>query len=440
MKKNYKFFIIIVLTFLVIIPVSLIKAQQQFVSQDKVSLGVGGTLQEELDALEKELSQIQSEKKDLQSQIDAKQYTVAGYSAQLSALYGEVLVFQKEIEELELKIKELELNVQILEQEIEKTKKEIEKNEKVVKILEDESERRISNNYMNFRLYSGETSNDNLFNLDDINSYFKDSQYKEIIQSNTNDMLVELARLKEELRLSKEEFDDQLVQVKKDREILDIQRDELDKKQAEIEVKIAAYYAQINAVQKDIDIAKQGVAVFEQQEAETRAQAELVRQQIFNNFRPISAGQWVLAGTMIGKQGSTGYSTGPHLHFSLKVNNIAQDPCAFLPSGGPVSGCGWGNQLQWPIRGTVYYTSGFGNRCFYWNGQTNCSFHDGADFAGQPWNTPIYAAHNGYLYKGYDCWFKNMGMDDDCALYAIVCENSDCGTGYKSGYWHLSEF
>jgi len=45
----------------------------------------------------------------------------------------------------------------------------------------------------------------------------------------------------------------------------------------------------------------------------------------------VSAGQWVNQGEGVGALGSTGYSTGPHLHFEIHVNGYAVDPLAYLP-------------------------------------------------------------------------------------------------------------
>ncbi len=47
-----------------------------------------------------------------------------------------------------------------------------------------------------------------------------------------------------------------------------------------------------------------------------------------------TVGQVVVRGQLIGLEGSTGYSTGPHVHFELRVNNLVTDPMPYLPVPG----------------------------------------------------------------------------------------------------------
>ena len=45
----------------------------------------------------------------------------------------------------------------------------------------------------------------------------------------------------------------------------------------------------------------------------------------------VTQGQYVGQGEAVGALGSTGYSTGPHLHFEVHSGGAAVDPLAYLP-------------------------------------------------------------------------------------------------------------
>ena len=58
-----------------------------------------------------------------------------------------------------------------------------------------------------------------------------------------------------------------------------------------------------------------------------------------SRFAKIRPGQRITQGTVIGYVGSTGLSTGPHLHYEFRVNGAHRNPLSMmLPPPAPLSG------------------------------------------------------------------------------------------------------
>jgi murein DD-endopeptidase MepM/ murein hydrolase activator NlpD len=47
----------------------------------------------------------------------------------------------------------------------------------------------------------------------------------------------------------------------------------------------------------------------------------------------VTPGQKVTAGTIVGRVGSSGRSTGPHLHYETRIDGAPVDPQRFLRAG-----------------------------------------------------------------------------------------------------------
>lgn len=390
-----------------------------FTLPDQVS---AGPLEDQLAAIEKQLASIRNEKNGLQSQINAQRNKLGAYSGAIGKLRGEMETLQISTSELELEIQELELNIKIAEENIIQKEKAISQHKEDIFVLQDDAEARLFNGYMDFR-----TRGRNTLDFDqtkDVNTYFKDSQYRQMIQDMTNQSINDLLASKTQLQNDQIELEEKIIEVKKNKAVLDEQKSQLASKQDALKKQIEQYYGAIYSVQGTIAGVQSALSQVSEQEARKQAEAEQLRQRIFNSFTSLPNGRFVTKGTIIGRQGMTGLATGPHVHFLVKYNGALQNPCIYL--SGP--GCGGNGSLPYPLKGTFYFTSGYGNRCF----GGRCSFHGAIDIASPTHNAPVYATHDGYLQKG---------VDQYGGLYIIICQNkNNCNSGFQTGYWHFSSY
>jgi septal ring factor EnvC (AmiA/AmiB activator) len=116
-----------------------------------------------------------------------------------------------------------------------------------------------------------------------------------------------------------------------------------------------------------------------------------------------STGVHVEKGTIIGHRGSTGYSTGPHVHFEVRIGNTPVDPGPFVANG----------KLIWPVSSFVI-TQGFGYTDYAQGGAYGGSPHTGYDLAGD-YGTPVVASCSGsiILNQYYGGYGNAVGMHCD---------------------------
>ena len=138
----------------------------------------------------------------------------------------------------------------------------------------------------------------------------------------------------------------------------------------------------------------------------------------------IGEGKEVKRGDIIGFEGNTGCSTGPHLHFGVYKNGVAVDPLPYLKSG----------DLKWPIdKDEVVVTQYFGENRDWYQKYFGINGHNGLDITGLSpfYGTPIYAAEDGQAYVTYDsqaCWLTGtVGK-------GIVIDHGD---DLVTVYWHV---
>lgn len=159
---------------------------------------------------------------------------------------------------------------------------------------------------------------------------------------------------------------------------------------------------------------------------------QLVSGQSFDNTP-----YYVKQGQIIGLQGCSGVCTGTHLHFVVAEDNIAVDPCPYLPTfnlsrWGYMDSCGVDDEaeLMWPLLYPWIMTQTYGNHSPVTNDGHNALDIIDREFA------PVMAAHDGWYYPEFrEC--RGTVCNNGGAYVASVCADIDCRSGLKTEYWHL---
>lgn len=395
------------------------------------------SLQDQLTDVQKKLGDITKKKQDLQDSLNKYSQESQSYSGKIRTLSTEISLLDTEIAEKQLKIDELNLSINILKEEVETSISIISQTEYDVEQMQFSVDGKIKGMYLDYKTGISVSELDAGIDSEDM---FKKLQYKAVLIEQTRQLVEQLNQKVKELEVEKAGLEEKNVQLQRDKQLIDEEKLVLDSKKAQLNVQRQSFYSLQEQARRNGQAEQNKIEVLSDEEAKARAQAELIQQQIFANTGSVPNGSYVLAGTRIGFQGSTGISTGPHLHFIAKVDGKSVNPCTKLGSG-PFGSCrGDGAFKFWPLQGTHYFTSGYGSRCYNHNGVPRCTFHDGIDLASPIANAAVFAAHDGWMIRGFDKCSGSI-CNNGGANYVIICENkTNCKSGLQSGYWHLSGF
>lgn len=388
-----------------------------------IPLSVKAGLQEDLQEVQRKLQEIRNEKNNIQSKVNSDKSLQNAYSAEIFKLQSQIDLLDNEIQEKELIIQELNLQIEILTQNIDTTTKQIEQAKLDIGKLEEETDKRLVDIYIDEKTFS----QIDMFFSSQGTDIIKYSVYQNSFQMETNAMLSNLNFQKQELESKQVELEQNKAQVIKDQTTLEEEKQVLSTKQTELDQQRAVFYKKRNEVTASIQQNNNLISIYTEEEQKTLAMQNKIEQELFNNIKNLGSGTYVLKGTIIGRQGYSGYviPSGPggaHLHFGTKVNGSSVNPCSLLPSG-VISGCGGNGSIEWPLRSPFYYTSAYGWRWGKW--------HDAIDIASPNTHAYIYAAHDGWMYKG-GSWSSGY--------WRKICETKDnCDQGKYTFYLHLAE-
>lgn len=156
--------------------------------------------------------------------------------------------------------------------------------------------------------------------------------------------------------------------------------------------------------------------------SQARAELDAIEAVIAGNGQETKVGD-VQAGSKIATviEGQSCNSSGTHLHFMIKINNLVQNPFSYLKS---ISYVDYSNgdsfnpsgSWNWPIKEKIEFNQGYGNTWSVRNTWVKriYSFHSGIDISSTS-SFDIFAPHDGVLYRGKfgsGCTLKYVRIQD----------------------------
>jgi len=340
---------------------------------------------------------LNSQLNDLNQNIDQYQDQISSSQQEAQTLQGQISAFNQSINDLQGKINNTNGEINQKEIEIVALSEAIE-----VKKVEIEKQKAILAESLKFLYEVGDTPILELFLASkSISSALDQMEYISWVEKQIEDTIDTIDKAKKAIEADKKKQEEE--------------RDRLIGLQTQLEIQRSGLSLQENRKQELLAYTKGQEAKYQEylaqaEEEANRVQSELTTLLSANNAGALVSQGSVKRGDVIGAEGSTGYSTGCHLHFAVYQGNQDIDPMPYINNG----------TFSWPMNNFIItqdYWGTFSHRGRGWPG--------GIDMAA-PCGTPIMAAADGDIV--FNGW-----MDGGFGHYVVVDHNN----GLRTLYAHM---
>ncbi len=341
------------------------------------------------------IDDLQKKSQELQAEIQSNNDKIKSLATEADSLQGKVSELQAVIASASAEIELTEVEVERLQKELVLAQEELDRQKELLRAtLQAIYERK------------GASTFELLMATDSFTDFVNEQEYLGQLQSAVKQSTEKVVALRQQIEAQKLEQENLLVKQKQQRAVVDAKRSEQQQLLESTKGEESKYRAIVSSQLDQLEQAENELAALLAAQAATGS---------YVNYGPVSRGQ------VIGSVGSTGYSTGPHIHFQVYKNGSTVNPST--------GGTSLINGYAWPLlNGVGYISQSYGCVAPAWfysvkcNGGAN-SFHSGLDIAANAY-TPIIAAESGnVIFKG--C---RAGLG-----YVVVVDH---GGGWQTWYPH----